>query len=346
LPVTWKLPPATVWKRPGTVPVKGVATDALGRTHRARATVAVDTLVSTLPGRGKTFTGGRPALPATVTALGRYGAKVERPVVWQAPPAGAFDAVGVVTIAGRADAGPGRTLPATVRVQVTRPIEADAPSTGVTATFTEPGYSPAGLRNGILTDKAWSNWQSGPKNAGDTLTVALAGPQAVTRVVTHFYRDGSDSYARSLQVQARDARGGWADAGDPVTVPAGTATAPVVDVAAPATTDAIRVVLNAHPDRHMTVSEIQVFAAAPGTSSDPAAAAIALDGTALPGFTPDRTSYAVRARGKLPTVTAVAADPYATVAVRQATARDRTATVTVTSEDRSQQRRYTISLRK
>ncbi|GAA3958957.1 glycoside hydrolase [Actinoplanes auranticolor] len=345
LPVTWKLPPASAWKRPGTVPVKGVATDALGRTHRALATVAVDTLGSTVPARAKTFTGGRPALPATVTALGRHGARVERPVVWPDAPAGAFDAVGVATVAGRADAGDGRTLAATVRVQVTRPVEGDAASTGVTATFTEPGYSPDGLRNGVLTDKAWSNWRSGPKNAADTLTVALAGQQAVTRVVTHFYRDGSDSYADTLQIQVRDPQGGWTDAGSPATVPTGTTSAPVVDLATPATTDAIRVVLTARPDQHMTVSEIEVFAAAPGTSPDAAAAGIALDGTALAGFDPTRTSYSVRARGRLPAVTAVAADPYATVDVRGPAAGNRTATVTVTSEDKSRTRSYTITFR-
>jgi len=96
----------------------------------------------------------------------------------------------------------------------------------------------------------------------------------------------------------------------------------------------------------MTVSEIEVLAAAPGTSPESAAASIALDGTALAGFDPARTSYSVRTRGRLPVVTAVAADPYATVDVRGPTARHRTATVRVTSEDRSQTRSYTITFRK
>jgi hypothetical protein len=42
---------------------------------------------------------------------------VERPVVWDA--AGPFTHTGVATVAGTADAADGRTLPATVRVQVT-----------------------------------------------------------------------------------------------------------------------------------------------------------------------------------------------------------------------------------
>ncbi|MFC8850487.1 MULTISPECIES: glycoside hydrolase [unclassified Micromonospora] len=346
LPVTWRLPAASTWNRPGTVRVTGHATDALGRTHVARATVVVDTLVATQPTRAKAAAGGEPKLPATVTAVARRGATVQRPVLWQPPPAGAFDAPGVVTLAGQADAGDGRTLAATVRVQVTPPVEERTTPAGVTATFTEPGYSPDGLANGVLTDKAWSNWRSGAKNPTDTLTVTLPERRTLTRVVTHFYRDGSDSYPQSLRMQVRDPQGGWVDAGAPVAVPTGTTNAPAVDVAVPATTDAVRVVLTAHPDRHITASEIEVFAAAPGTSSDASAAGIALDGVPLAGFDPEKLSYTVARRGKLPCVTAVAADPYATVVVRQPKAGNRTATVSVTSEDGSQSRTYTVRLRR
>jgi len=347
LPVVWKLPAASAWKRPGSVPVLGTATDALGVTHVAKATVEVDTLVYTRPGRAKTFVGGNAKLPATVTAVGKRGVTTQRPVTWKAPAAGAFDKLGVVTIAGRADAGDGRTLPATVRVQVTARGEQKAPTTEITATFTEPGYSAAGLRNGILIDKAWSNWVPGTKNTGDTLTVELGEQQAVTRVVTYFYKDGGDSsWAQTLQVQARDAQGAWSDAGSPVSVAAGTDTAPAVSATSPATTNAVRVVLTAPPSQHMTASEIEVYTAGPSTSSDAAGAGITLSGVPVPGFIASRTSYSVRVRGKLPKVAAVAADPYATVVVTQPTARNRTATITITSEDGTQKRTYRVALTK
>ncbi|MDI5943254.1 hypothetical protein QLR68_35085, partial [Micromonospora sp. DH15] len=73
---------------------------------------------------------------------------------------------------------------------------------------------------------------------------------------------------------------------------------------------------------------------------------IALDGVPLAGFDPGKLSYTVTRRGGLPCVTAVAADPYATVVVRQPRAGSRTATVSVTSEDGSQSRTYTIRLRR
>ncbi|TDC41849.1 glycoside hydrolase [Micromonospora sp. KC213] len=347
LPVTWRLPGAWTWQKPGTVTVIGRATDVLGRTHTAQATVVVDTLVSTEPGRAKTIPGGQPQLPATVTAVARGGARVDRPVTWQTPPAGAYDTVGVVTVAGQADAGDGRTLPATARVQVTAPVERKTPTGTVTATFTEPGYSTTGLTNGNLTDKAWSNWKSENKNTSDTLTVTLPERKTLTRVVTHFYRDGGDSYPDTLRVQVRDPQGNWVDAGNPVTVPTGTPTGPVVEAPVPPTvTDAYRIVLTAYPNRHMTISEIETYAHGPGTSSDAGATAILLDGKPAAGFNPDRGTVYVVAKGALPSVSAVTADPYAEVTVRQADARTRTAIVTVTSEDGSRTRTWSVQFRR
>ena len=179
LPVTWTMPPESRWSKPGTVDVRGTATDVLGAAHPVTAKVTVDTLVSTLPARAKTYAGGTPVLPATVTAVTAGGSKVERPVVWDAAP-DRSPQTGVATVAGTADAADGRTLPATVRVQVTAGTAdnvADDGGATFSATFTEPGYGTAGLGNGNLTDKAWSNWKSGTKNTTDTLSVSLAEPE-------------------------------------------------------------------------------------------------------------------------------------------------------------------------
>jgi F5/8 type C domain-containing protein/Big-like domain-containing protein len=290
--------------------------------------------------------GGVPTLPMTVTAVAEHGETVSRPVTWDEPASGLFDEPGVVTVTGRADAGDG-TLPAVVRVQVTAPVEANtalSPGASATATFTEPGYSASGLVNGDLTDKAWSNWQPNTWNPSDTLTVWLPEERDVSGVAVHFYRDGRDSHAATLAVQARDAETSWVDVSGPVTVPTGTPSGPVVDVDFPATrTDAVRVVLTAPNGGYMTASEIEVFAPAPGVSSDAAAASISLDGDPIPGFDPEVTAYRVRASGR-PELTATAHDPYAVVDVRQPTGSNRTGVVTVTSEDGSRTRTYTVEL--
>jgi hypothetical protein len=344
LPVTWAMPPESRWSKPGTVDVRGTATDVLGAAHPVTAKVTVDTLVATLPARAKTYVGGTPVLPATVTAGTAGGSKVERPVVWDAAPA--FTETGVASVAGTADAADGRTLPATVRVQVTAGTASNVAGDGgatFSASFTEPGYGTAGLGNGNLTDKAWSNWKSGTKNTTDTLSVSLAQEKTVSGVKVHFYRDGStDSYAQSLQVQTKAADGTWKNAGASVPVPGGSP-APVVTVpVANVDTRDVRVVLTARANTHMTVSEVQVLASAPGQSSDAAAAGISVNGQPLTGFDPYVTGYRADAQGGRQEVTATAADPYATVTVQPADKQTGTAMVTVKSEDGSQTRTYEV----
>ncbi|MFI7141380.1 RICIN domain-containing protein [Streptomyces massasporeus] len=350
LPVEWTLPSESRWRKPGTVRVKGRATDALGRTVPAEAVVTVDTIASTLPARAKTYTGGRPGLPATVTGVGRHGGTADLPVTWDAAPEGAFGDTGVVTLRGTARVPGGETAAATVRVQVTAPKETDsARDEGVTvgATYTEGGYSAEGLRNGTTSEKAWSNWKSGTKNPSDTITFTLPEARDLTRVVTHFHRDGTNvSFAESLKVQVRGTDGTWSDASDQVAV--GTEGTPVADVRVRGTgpVTGVRVVMTARPGGYITLGEIEVFAKAPGVSADAAAASIAVDGESLSGFEPDRTGYRVAVeRPDRAEITATSRDPYAKVTVRRDTAGGKKAhIVSVTSEDGSQAREYRIEL--
>ncbi|MER5834942.1 glycoside hydrolase [Streptomyces sp. NPDC002130] len=350
LPVEWTLPSGSRWREPGTVRVKGRATDALGRTVRAEAVVTVDTIAATRPARAKTYTGGRPDLPATVTGVGRHGTTADLPVTWDPVPAGAFDDTGVVSLRGTARIPGGDTAAASVRVQVTAPEETNAArDEGVTvgATYTESGYSAEGLRNGTTSEKAWSNWRSGTKNPSDTITFTLPEARDVTRVVTHFHRDGTNaSFAESLKVQVRGADGTWSDASDQVAV--GTEGTPVADVPVRATGPAtgVRVVMTARPGGYITLGEIEVNAKAPGLSADAAAASVELDGAPLAGFDPDRTSYRVAVdRPDRARITATPRDPYARVTVRADAAGGRTAhIVSVTGEDGSRTREYRIEL--
>ena len=318
-----------------------------GRQAHGSGTVEVDTLVAALPARAKAIVGGSTDLPATVTAVGKRGTTTERPVTWEVPAADAFAAVGVVTMTGLADAADGRTLAATVRVQVTAGAEENAalaPGTVASATYAEPGYPPDRLRNGDLTDKGWSNWRSGAKNPTDTLTFILPAARTLTGVTTRFFRDGSDSYAASLRVQVQDGAGAWVDASAETSVPIPATGAPVIDVDLPSVTaTAVRVVLTAIPGMHMTLSEIEVMALAPGVSSDSRATGLTVDGVPLAGFDPESTGYKATSRAPRPVVGVETADPYATVEIAQATGSTRSATVTITSEDGTQSRTYTVA---
>jgi O-glycosyl hydrolase len=348
LPVTWQMPSASKWRKPGTVKVQGQAVDPLGRKLRAQAVVTVDVLTSTEPGRAKTHIGGRPELPATVVGFGEHGGRADLPVEWAAAPEDAYGQAGTVVVTGTARVPGGTTLPATARVQVTAPAEVNAAlDEGVTvnATFTEDGYSPSGLRNGDRTEKAWSNWKPGTtKNPSDTLTVTLPAARDLTRVVTYFYRDGANpSTPASLRVEVQAPGGAWTAASDEVAVPG--EGSPVVDV--PVTVSgpvaAARVVMAARPAGYMTVSEVEVYAKTPGVSADAAAESIAVDGAPIAGFTPDTTTYRVPVRHpQRAVVTALPRDPYATVTVRRTS--DRLVIVTVTAEDGSQTRDYRLDL--
>ncbi|GAB7193453.1 hypothetical protein NUM3379_41630 [Kineococcus sp. NUM-3379] len=264
VPATWNVPPAARWRDTGVVRVKGTATDLLGQRHQVEAQVVVDKLTSTTPVEARTFAGGEPTLPATVAAVGSLGMPVQRPVVWDAAPAGAYATPGTVTLTGRADAGGGRTIAATATVTVTEAVRVNAAlAKGVvaTATFSESRFPPANLHNGTTTEKGWSNWRTGTKNPSDTLTFTLPERRHVVEARVHVYRDGTDSYPASLRVQTRTGQGEWVDAGAEVTVSATGAPAPVVTVPfAGRAADEVRVVLTARPNTHMTLSEIEVFA--------------------------------------------------------------------------------------
>lgn len=322
LPVTWTLPPASKWRRPGTVLVHGTATGALGRAVPATAKVTVDVFTSTLPGRAKTWAGGVPELPATVTAIGRHGGRATVPVVWR--PA-AYPSVGVVTVTGTATVVPGRTLPATARVQVTEPSEGLAGGVTVTASYTEGGYSTAGLTNGDLTDKAWSNWKGSGRNPVETLTATLPEGTSAGRAVLHFYRDNASGGGIAATVRAGVPSAAGCDlTGAPITV-----TSTVVDIPLPAPASTFCLRLTPTPDGYLTASELQVYAKAPGVGTIATAAEIRAGGRTIKGFDPGTTTYRVRGTRRTE-VTATATDPYATVVV---TGSGGTRLVTVTSED-------------
>jgi hypothetical protein len=101
-------------------------------------------------------------------------------------------------------------------------------------------------------------------------------------------------------------------------------------------------VMTAPPDGYITLSEIEVYANAPGVSSDPAATSIEVDGVPIAGFDPDVTGYRVTTRHPdRAAVTATPRDPYATSATDR---EGRTVEVTLTSEDGSQTRTYEVRL--
>jgi hypothetical protein len=347
LPVTWTTPPAKTWQKPGTVRVAGTAKDVYGHGFPATAEVTVDTFGSTQPGRAKTYPGGTPDLPATVVGVGRNGGRADLPVVWNAAPAGAFAKLGVATLTGTATVVDGTKLPASVRVQIAAPTSANvATSAGVavSATYTEGGYSTAGLVNGDITDKAWSNWKSSNRNASDTLTVTLPSARDLSGLVVHFYADNSSGggLAQSVQAGFPDASGTCQPTGDVIAV--GVSSPLAVNVPLPATHTATAcLILTAVPNGYLTVAELEVLAKAPGVGTLATLSQIVVNGKPVPGINPITSGYIVKVPDPAKaTVTATQTDPYATVATKRLGATR--VQITVTSEDKAHTKTYTLAL--
>ncbi len=362
VPATWELPDESAWAETGRVEVSGSATDVFGQVFAVAALVDVGGLTTTDPvsitvAEGASLAGVRAAAPANVPA--RVGASentFDVPVTWDwsAVTDAAFASTGAVHVPGVAT-DDDTSLSAQLAVLVTEgTLRNFTPEAGTTASAssTEPGYPVDRTRNGVVGDKGWSNWVPSNKPAQSTLTYQFAAHE-VEQVTVHFYRDGTTSWAQTMQVLVRNAAGAWVPApgwetAQPVASPLD-GSAPVVTAQfEPLTTTGVRVVMNAYPNTHLIVSEVQIFDTVPAPAAMSDLAVLRLDGETIDGFDPARTEYEVEVDGgRLPIVGAVALDSAARVRVAQPTADNGgVATVAVTSADGSSQRSYTVTIRR
>lgn len=356
--VAWDLA-GVDWSAPGTVVVTGRGTDLFGTPFdTARATVEVGGYAGVRPVSVTTYAGAAlsrvtAAAPTVVPAEVRPGGPTYDTAVrwdWSGLSDASFAAPGIVTVPGTAASNvPGADpLTATLTVIVTAAGERNvAPQSTPSATFTESSaYSVTRTINGDTSDKGWSNWRPGTKNAQDTLSYALADTEKVRHVAVWFYRDGGATWPTSLRVEYRTAGGAWT-AGDtiPVPNPGGTA-APMIDVPlGDVAADEVRVVMTAAPATHMVVSEVQIFAltATPAAVAD--LARLTVGDALLPGVTPDRTDYSATSPGSAwPTVGAVPVDAAASVSIVQPADADGVARVTITAADGSTTKAYRVAV--
>ncbi|MBF4562162.1 RICIN domain-containing protein [Microbacterium sp. VKM Ac-2870] len=349
--VTWDLS-GQDWT-PGTTDVHGSGTDPFGNAVTVTAHVEVGTYTSAVPVSMTTYTGVSVATlsssaPQTVPLEVRVGgATASAPVTWSwdGVTDGALASPGMIQVAGTAAVPGGGTLPAVLTVIVTPVSESNiAPASTPSATYTESGYPATRTINGVTTDKGWSNWRGGTLNASDTLTYTLAAPSAVSHVKVYFQRDGGTSWAQTMHVDRRLGNGQWI-IGDTITPGTPATGDPVVDVpVGGGAVDQIRVVMNAYPNTHLIVSEVEIYAPSASPSAVADLARLSVGSTSVPGFSADATSYVVSVPGaSWPVVSAVAVDENATVTIVQPADAAGTATVTVTAPSGAQ-KVYTVAV--
>lgn len=360
--VVWDLPGADAWDTTGEVTVTGTAIDVFGNEVTATAIVTVGGYTVTDPvsltvREGADLAAVRAAAPGTVPARsGASTATFDATVTWDWSEVTAADlaTTGVVTVPGSATSNePGADpLAATLSVLVTDPVPlnvAPLPSTSAAATYTESGYPVDNTRNGVLNDKGWSNWRSGTKNASDTLTYTWTDAEDLADTTVMFYADGSaQSWARSIRLEYRDTDGVWrvVPGAESVAVTSPAVGAPIVpiDASTAGAATGVRVVMTAHADTHMVVSEVEIEVLRAGPADVADLAALRLDGEAVDGFDPATLAYDAAVDGsRFPVLTAVAIDQSASVTVVQPSA-GAPGTVTVVSADGSQTRTYTVDI--
>lgn len=360
-PVTWQLPPATTWDTLGTVTVPGTGTDVFGNTFDVRAVVDVGGFTSTDPVSVVTYAGAslasvQASAPSTVQAqVGASSQRFETPVVWDwtGLEDASFAEQGVVTVPGSAESNdPGAApVPATLSVVLAAPVVTNVTpqvSSAVASSF-EPGYPIDRTYNLATGDKGWSNWVGSNKPTTSTLQYSFATAQDVQSVSTYFYKDGTTSWAQTMTVDYLTPEGTWTSVPDPaltVVAPAD-GSAPKVDVdLGGVETTSIRLTLNAFPNTHMIVSEVEIYATTASTSTVAELSALRVDGTDVPGFSPDVADYTVTTAGsRYPQVTALPVDAQARVTVEQPTEdTDGLATVTVTAPDSTTTRSYSVDV--
>jgi O-glycosyl hydrolase len=140
-------------------------------------------------------------------------------------------------------------------------------TSAVTATYAESGYGPDRTKNGLTTDKGWSNWRGTIKNPQDTLTYTFPAVEKLKSARLHFYKDGTtNSWPQSVTVEYRAPSGTWTALPPTAVATPPDGSAPVVEISmGNVDATAVRVVLTAQPSTYMVVSEVQLFAVAPAS---------------------------------------------------------------------------------
>lgn len=342
--VSWDLPQDSAWANTGTVEVRGTATDIFGNPiSSVVATVEVGPLTSVDPTSVKLVIGSTvaelaEAAPSVVLAQAGIGtSRFEVPVVWDFSTVTDADLAveGVLSVQGAvaaADTG-GAEVPATLYVILAEPTGSARLDVGcdVTATFTEPGYSPEATCDGDRTDKGWSNWTDDARE-GDTLTYQLAGDPVVRSATIFFYKDGwhqsfPETFRAQYQTPGADE---WVDVGEPISVP-DSGTSPIVEVPLEdVQAGTVRFVMTSRPGVHLIVSEVEFYGPAAGPVSVADLARLTVNGVDVEGFDPETTEYTVPVVGSRADVVAVPVDQDADVDIE----RDGDAfTITVTATD-------------
>ncbi|MDQ0767446.1 hypothetical protein QF031_000195 [Pseudarthrobacter defluvii] len=334
LAVTWSSVDPAVWQKEGKVTLRGSGVDPYGQAFDdAMLTVTVGQYLATDPasvtvGVGATLDSVKAAAPATVPGqIGDGPARNPISVVWDwaSVDASALQAVGSVTVRGKAG-----TVDATLTVVVvdrvpTTNICMDDPGTAATASYTEGSYVAKNTCDGN-TSTRWSNWVSGGRS-GDSLSYTFSRDYTVDSVTV----TSAEKAAQSLKVQYQDGSGAWKDTSAGTITGLSTASPTTVRFD-PVTARGIRVSF-VTTGSYTKVAEMAISGSRLADAGLADLGRLLVDQFSVPGFTSATTDYRVLSTSATPAVVGYPLDTNAKVSVQQATAESPTAVITVTAPD-------------
>jgi hypothetical protein len=287
-------------------------------------------------------------------------------VTWDAVDPAAYAAPGSFSVLGSV---PGTALKALATVRVTDQFQAaqniaplgtaDASFTGWTNANNPPAtILPATMLDGVTNANGWTNRYVEPQtnilpavslsHASDWVSLTWAHPQRTGALTAFFTTNANNQLPASLTVSywtgadwvpVRNQQVTWATASN----------APTSITFDPVSTTKLKVeMVSASPKNpttgNFTIAELQATGNVVTLNSTAALSSLKVDGRPVPGFDPNTLGYSgVGADQVAPQITATAAGN-GTVTIVPPLSLPGTATITVTSEDGSASRTYTVGL--
>ena len=357
LPVKWDALPAGA--QPGVYTLNGVLT---GSSLPAKAVVTVYRHASIASYSTAIAAGSSPLLPPRVRVVDSDGVSQFVPVTWNAP--ASYATVGTVSIPGTI-AGSSLQALATVRVTDTAVAAQNlARSTSPAKPVADASYTgsnnslPAAMLDGTTASGGWTNRYSiaatsllptiTKAHATDWVSVGWPTPQHFGAINAYFTTNTNSQLPASVVVSYWNGAA-WVPVTNQQVTWATASNTPSAITFDPVSATKVKLdMTSASPGSSTTgnelISELQVMGDQVALSSNAALSSVAVDGRPVPGFDPATFSYLnVGGDPVNPVVTATAADN-GTVLIQPPASVPGVATITVTSEDGTTSKTYTLNL--
>jgi beta-galactosidase len=364
LPVTWDSLPAIITTYAGSYTVNGVVS---GTNLTAQAAITIFKAAGVQGYSTAVPVGTAPFLPPTVRVVYSDGSDGFLPVTWEPVSPSQYAAAGQFSVNGAVD---GIDIPAVASIRVTSAFTSNqniARSTSPAKPAVDASYAgsnstlPAAMLDGTTTTGGWSNaFTKAATNvlrgintgtnpiirgrATDWVTVSWPEAQTFSTMNAYFTQSSSRRLPQTMTVSYWDSTG-FVPVNNLNVTWAGASNQPSIITFSPVATTRIRIDMTSPlPDSNtgfMQITELQVIGNQLAYNATASLTDLQVNGQTVPGFDSGTTTYTIPSVKKWPEIKASTASNGSLLIVPPLTVPG-TGTVTVTSEDGSAQKTYSI----